>query len=132
MYAQLLLLMAVGIPIAITDQRSKRIPNGLVLLLFGASELMRLIFDRSHFWLSQEVGGASAFTCGVLYLIFRRKIGMGDLKLMVVLGFLLADFHRVVFGTFLALLLAGVMSLFSRKRSVAFAPALIAAALLTL
>jgi len=132
MYAQLFLLIVLGIPIAISDIRTRRIPNNLLLILILGSEVFRVIFDRPHFWISLQVGLVSAVACGALHGGFRGRIGMGDLKLMVVLAIILADFHRAVFGLLFALLAAGIFSLMRRRKSVAFAPALICAALLTL
>jgi Flp pilus assembly protein protease CpaA len=132
MYAQLLWLLLLGIPIAIIDVRSHRIPNNLLALFLVGSEALRLIFDRKHFLLSLQVGAAALVFSAALYLLSRGRIGMGDLKLIVVLGLLLGDFARGLFAWFIALIFGLFLALCYRKRSIPFAPALLLAALLTI
>ena len=132
MYSQLILLVVCGLPLATSDIRSRRIPNRTLLIMFATSELCRLIFDPRHFFHVQEVGLAALGLSCVLYLLSGRKIGMGDLKLIVVLGVVIGDFQRGFFAWFIALFAALVTALISRSKSIPFAPALIVGALLAL
>jgi Flp pilus assembly protein protease CpaA len=132
MYSQLLLLIGFGVPIAVIDQRVRKIPNQLLVALLISSIVARVIFDHKELWISLQVAGAGALFCALLFAIFRHRIGMGDLKLMIVLASVLADFHRAVFGFFFSLIIGGLICLVTRKKSLAFAPALLLAALITL
>jgi len=132
MYAQLILLLALGLPIAFIDVKTHRIPNHLLVSCLAGTLALRLVFDRSHLLHSLEVGVSAILFSAILFLITRRRIGMGDLKLISVLGFVLADYQRGVFAWFATLILGLVTALFYRKRTIPFAPALILGALLTI
>ena len=75
-----LLFLAVAIPIVISDIRSFRIPDKYVLLGFGLICARRLVFLRPlSLWFLLDGLIGFAFIA-LFWLIYRKKIGLGDAK----------------------------------------------------
>ena len=127
MSLQFLPLLLFGLPIAISDLRSRIIPNKLLLAMFFSSLLLRFLWDPHHLSLAFSVSAGTTLFAGVLWLISRKRIGMGDLKLMIVSAFILADFSRSLYAWMLALIFGLATFLVMRKREIPFAPALLLA-----
>ena len=127
MSLQFLPLLLFGLPIAISDLRSRIIPNKLLVAMFFSSLLLRLLWDPHHLSLAFSISACAMIFAALLWLVSRRRIGMGDLKLMVVSAFLLADFSRSLYAWLLGLIFGLVTLLIVRKREIPFAPALLLA-----
>ena len=95
--------------------------------MFFSSLLLRLLWDPHHLSLAFSVSAGTTLFAGVLWLISRKRIGMGDLKLMIVSAFILADFSRSLYAWMLGLIFGLATLLIMRKREIPFAPALLLA-----
>jgi leader peptidase (prepilin peptidase)/N-methyltransferase len=73
--------------ISVVDVRERRVPNVIVLPAAAAVLALRTLGDPSWEWL---LGGLVAFACFfVLALIHPPGLGMGDVKLMLLIGSML-------------------------------------------
>jgi len=134
------IVLIFGIPISISDIRTRRIPNRYLFPMFVTSEIALLLSQNSfsiRFWSS------NFFHLNLLLLIFLiagiclvaitpRVMGMGDIKLLAVLILLSKNpitwFSMLFLATFFGLL----WGLITRKRSIPFAPSILLATLLCL
>jgi leader peptidase (prepilin peptidase) / N-methyltransferase len=134
--SRIVLLILFGVVISVIDVRTRRIPNRLNLALL----ILSLILYAFHLRDLPSALVTSIFFALILALTViprREGFGGGDMKLIVVLAFLLGNAGR----TLSALILAGIMALLqigaltvTRRRrihSIAFAPALFIGALLS-
>lgn len=135
---KLIVLLAVIFVAAWTDHREHIIPNQLIaaaLIVRFVFYVVELFTDTPSFWpmlksdLIACLIAAAFFIMGVL--IMKNGIGMGDVKLMLVMC-LFQGFYGVVGSIFFSLLVAFVLSIAllvtkkkSRKDAVAFAPSLL-------
>ena len=132
------ILLLFGIPISVSDIRTRRIPNRYVLPMFVTSEIQLLLSQRA---LSVRFWSSNFFHLNLFLLSFLvvaiclvanapRVIGMGDIKLLAVLILLcktpMTWLSMLCVATFFGLL----WGLFTRKRSIPFAPSILLAALL--
>lgn len=132
--AELLIFAACMAPVVYVDAREGRIPD-LWLLLAGAG-LLALRLGRGTLYCVQPVGAA----VGVLLLqgvrlAFGRRLGLGDVKLAALIGFLLG-FPGCLLGVFLGasagtgfVLLRRVVAGVPHSRSLAFGPFLVSGAI---
>lgn len=93
--------LAGGIIIAsvVTDLRSKKIPNQLLLVSLGITLLSILFLDGiSGFWPTVASFGAAVVFTLPLYLL--RALGAGDIKLLMVISLLLTwnDVFTMIFA----------------------------------
>ena len=137
---------ASGCWLAVTDLRTKRLPNGHVALS-GANVLVLLtaasvVAGTWTSWVRCLV--AAAVLAGayfVLAVISAGGVGMGDVKLAAVVGMVCGwhGWNAVIIGTGAALLLAAAVGVgllaarrVNRRSALAFGPFMVAGALLAL
>lgn len=138
------LLVAFGYIASLTDIRSKRVPNKLIL---GMVSIWTLTIVPQLFFQTEEgiavmLSGLIGFVMGgllflVVYLISRKGLGGGDVKLMAVSGLFLG-FNGVLpamlYGSILASIFAIILILakkIERKDTIPLVPFLYAGMLLT-
>lgn len=68
----------------------------------------------------------------LLHWVFKARIGMGDLKLILLLSFMLANLPRELNAWLAALIFALITAVIMRSKRIPFAPALILGALICL
>ena len=119
--------------IAYVDRKEERIPNVLLLVLLAGYPLRLFSVPVGESLLGALFGGGIFLAA---YALSRGKIGMGDCKLMAVLGLYLGQ-ARVAGVMLLSLLLAAVFGIvmialrrMNRKSRLPFAPFVLAALLL--
>ena len=131
--------------IAWVDQRSRRIPNRLLLLLLAVRTVILALecLVYQEYWISMVIsaGAGMIFSGGmflICYVIDRGGIGAGDVKLLAVLGYWMGV-GAVFTVIFLTVLLAAVYSgagLLLRKvrlkQEMPFAPFVLAGTILTM
>lgn len=110
----------------IIDGRTRLIPNILILIALGLGALIILsefIFCRNVFWGSFIMSIAGFLCCVVLFYVLSRLtkegIGMGDVKLISVMGLLLGlstTLMSVLFSLILCTV-ASIILLFGKKKS---------------
>jgi leader peptidase (prepilin peptidase)/N-methyltransferase len=136
----MLWFVAAGIALAMIDIDVKRLPNSLVLMswaVVGAELTVTAAVNDA--WGSLAGAGLGGVSMGVAYLllalVYPAGMGMGDVKLAVLLGMVLGWFGiaEVVVGFFLGFLLGAVWGLLliaakrgGRKTAVPFGPFMIA------
>lgn len=135
--ARYILVTLFGLPISVIDLRRRRIPNRLLLLMSVGGVLIYFIAPRQAL-----AALICASLCALLLfpisLLRGAGLGAGDIKLIVALALILGRGAHILAGLILAcvfgLIQIVVQALWRRKvpRSIAFAPALIAGALLTI
>lgn len=139
------LLLVLGFVAALTDVRSKRVPNKLVLSMLGIWILTivpQLFFQTEKTILIMASGLIGFLMAGLLflivYLISRKGLGGGDVKLMAVSGLYLG-FNGVLptmlYGSVLASLFAIILILvkkIGRKDAIPLVPFLYVGMLLTI
>jgi Flp pilus assembly protein protease CpaA len=135
--ARIVTLLTIGLVLAWSDLVTRRIPNKGIALFTVASAAV-YSFNPSQF--------VVAVVCAILFAILlfpismlrHKGLGGGDIKLIIVLALLLGRGSNIVAMLTLASLFAAVhltidwVRLQTRPKSIAFAPALIAGALLSL
>ncbi len=131
--AELLIFAACMAPVVYTDARERRIPD--LWLLLAVAGLLALRLARGTLGWAQPIGAAAAalLLLGVR-LAFGRRLGLGDVKLAALIGFLLgfpgcllAVFLGASSGTGFVLLRQAVAGV-PHGRSVAFGPFLVSGA----
>ena len=116
--AALAWLALLGIPLAVIDVRSRRLPDWLTLPAFaGVIALLGAgaVADQQYAHIGQAFLGAAALAGLYLALMVIRPggMGLGDVKLAASVGAALtwAGWQALLAGTFLALVLAAVCGL---------------------
>lgn len=140
-----LILTGFLVPAARTDWKRRIIPNGLVLGLFSAKVLMllwktfRVQSAAGSSWRHSAVGLLLACGIGLLcFLLSRDGLGMGDVKLMLALGWYLEPeaFLRGLLFSSLASVPAAVWLVAVKKAdkdtAIPFAPFLAMGAILSI
>jgi leader peptidase (prepilin peptidase)/N-methyltransferase len=131
-----LVFMATMVAVAVIDLEHYIVPNRIVIATLVASvPLLALAAVWEGTWSSFGTAVVGALAAGgallVVNLVAPRGMGMGDVKLAVVLGLFLGwiDLGHVVLGLFLGFLLGGVggvvliaVGLRTRRDHVPFAP----------
>ncbi|MBQ8317623.1 MAG: prepilin peptidase [Lachnospiraceae bacterium] len=134
---QLVILMSLLLLAAKIDKHNMIIPNGIIVVLLATKTVLWLMFyliDLKHFAedISQGLCGlvVMAVTFLVLRLAYKGGIGMGDIKLMVVVGLYLGVM-RSMYVLLVASMAAVVISLMSLakgklkvKDSLSFGPSI--------
>jgi Flp pilus assembly protein protease CpaA len=132
------LLLLCGIPIAVSDIRSRRIPNALLIVLFAMTEIELLFHSRN---LERRYQWLGILKPNFLFLIFLilaitfvsalpGVIGMGDLKLLAILILVFNDSGEWVSMFFTATCIGLAWGVITRKKSIPFAPSIVIAALI--
>jgi len=119
---------AVLVVLSVIDIETRRLPNVIVLPTAAFALVARLLTDPEH-WATWVSAGLGAFACFfLLALVNPRGLGMGDVKLVLLLGFTLgaAVLPALVLGT-LAAALAGAALLIrdgreARGRTIPYGP----------
>jgi leader peptidase (prepilin peptidase) / N-methyltransferase len=142
--AALAWLALLGIPLAVIDVRSRRLPDRLtlpafagVIVLLGAGA----VADHQLGHLGQAIGGAAALAGFYLALMVIRPggMGLGDVKLAASVGAVLTwvSWQALLAGTFVAFVAFAACGLAliamrraTRKSELPFGPFMIAGALL--
>ena len=116
--------------IIISDINSRRIPNLSLLVLWVLIE----ISDFGDSWRTQlalHELAVSLLVGGILInLVTRESIGMGDVKLISLIGLMIGRTNLVLEGLTYSAILGLFWVAIARKRSIPFAPSLIIGALL--
>ena len=144
--AAYVLVVPAGVVLAVTDAGWKRLPDVVVLPLYPAvAALLGLaqLTDPQHGSLVRALA-AMAVLAGIFFLLVLASpaaLGLGDVKLIGVLGLLLGwqGWRDVLAGTFLGFLLAALAAVFllatrraGRRDTVPFGPFLLLGALVAL
>ena len=104
--AALVLLAALGIAVAYTDVRYRRIPNKLVLVTLISGLLLNTVFGGLSGLLTSLGGFALAF-CLMLLLHVFGAMGAGDVKLFAAAGAVVG--YKLVLPAFAAVLIIGFL-----------------------
>jgi leader peptidase (prepilin peptidase)/N-methyltransferase len=129
---------AVLVVLSVIDLESHRLPNRIVLPSAALVLVARLATEPEH-WAAWVGAGAGAFACLLaLGLAYPAGLGMGDVKLALLLGAALGG--AVLTALFLGTLAAGLAGLVllvrdgreARRRAIAFGPYLAFGAIVTL
>jgi prepilin peptidase CpaA len=94
---------------AVSDLKTRRIPNGLVLVVLSLGMVLQLVSGRGHLWISLLIAGG-VFVIGAL-LTHADVIGGGDAKMIPAATVLLPPAAAPVLIICIALA-GGVLSLF--------------------
>jgi leader peptidase (prepilin peptidase)/N-methyltransferase len=140
----LLAITAIGVALAIVDIRAYRLPNPLIgwAAVLTATGLCAALLTGDWRHPAAALLGAAGMSAGYLMLaiVGRGQLGLGDVKLALVLGATLGWFgwRFVVIGACLPFLLSAVWVLvllalrrISRRSSIPFGPFMLAATALT-
>ncbi|SEK50852.1 type 4 prepilin peptidase 1 Aspartic peptidase. MEROPS family A24A [Carnobacterium iners] len=123
-----LLLIALIIPITVSDIAYRKIPNKLLLFFTPLFILLRILYPQPSFWISL-LGASLAFgLVFVIILLSNGGMGAGDLKYFTLLGFifgpvlfLLLFFVATLYGAVTGMLIMKLKS-GNRKMTIPFAP----------
>jgi len=118
-------MIILGSPITYHDIRSHRIPNSLVAVMCVSALLLDLGFPLNQMIGRLSCGFAISIIAIALSLISRGGLGMGDVKLIMALGFCTANFQQSLSAIFVSLIIGLIWMLISRERIIPFAPALL-------
>ncbi len=134
-----IMVMALAlVPVVVIDLEHRLIPN-IVVLPAAALALAFAVLHNPDRWWVPVVGafGAAAFL-GILWLLYPRGMGFGDVKLALLLGAVLgasvipALFIAFAAGSILGIVLMARHGASARKTAIPFGPYLAAGALLAL
>jgi len=114
-----------GSPIIYHDIRSHRIPNSLVAMMCTSGLLLDLGFPVREMISRLSCGFFISIIAIALSLISGGGLGMGDVKLIIALGFCMGNFQQSLSAIFVSLIIGLFWMLVSRKRIIPFAPALL-------
>lgn len=139
-----LTLAAVLLAVSVIDLEHYIVPNRIVIAALVIAVPLLFVASIAHddlwtFWRSLAAAVGAAASLFVIHLVSPRGMGMGDVKLALVLGLHLGwlSVGHVLLGLFLGFLLGSVVGLAlivltsrSRKSAVPFAPFLAAGTML--
>jgi len=135
--ARIVTLLTIGLVLAWSDLRTRRIPNkGIALFTLASAAIY--IFKPSQLYVAVVCAILFAMLLFPISLLRHKGLGGGDIKLIIALALLLGKGSNIVAMLTLASLFAAIhliidwVRLQIRPNSIAFAPALIAGALLSL
>lgn len=110
-YLFVLFIALVGIAISVVDLEHKIIPDEYVYWTLGLTMVIYIIFISQGFYMRLIMGLLPALVLLLINLITRgRGMGLGDVKLAILLGFLLGWPYTLVwfFGAFLTGAIVGI------------------------
>ncbi len=120
------------------DLEHHKIPNQIIFPAIGLSLLMIPLFHSESLWMMLLGGGVGFGVLFLIALVAPGAMGMGDVKLVLFLGFIIG-FPRIVITLFLAFvsggLIAGILlslKKIGKKDAIAFGPYLALAGVITL
>jgi Flp pilus assembly protein protease CpaA len=124
---ELVPVLVVGIPIAISDIRSHRIPNRELIVFWVFEEICQL-HRGWHLALTSNITSLLIFITGcILHLLSGTRIGMGDIKLFALLVLPLGNLSRSMTALTSAAIIALIYAIVARKSVIPFGPALLLA-----
>ena len=122
--------VAVLAAISVVDLEERRVPNRLVLPATAIALLAQGLLHTDRFLECLLAGAGAALMFLLAILISRNSVGMGDVKLVFLIGVVLgwtlvvAFFVTGVASALVALVLISRQGLGARKQSIPFAPLL--------
>ncbi|MFB1099140.1 A24 family peptidase [Terribacillus sp. JSM ZJ617] len=130
-----LLLVSIGAILFVTDMRFLLIPNKVLLFFLPLFIVLRFITPLDPWW-DSIIGSAFAFILLFLVILLSRGgMGGGDLKLFVLLGYILG-WKGILLTFVFASILGAIISIFllyinviKRNQLIPFGPYILAAAL---
>ncbi|GEK89322.1 leader peptidase (prepilin peptidase) / N-methyltransferase [Alkalibacterium putridalgicola] len=123
-----LLLIALIIPVTVSDIVYRRIPNRLLLFFSPFFILYRLISPLDPFWNSLAGAGGAFLLVFLIILISKGGMGIGDLKYYTLFGFVFGLGHFLLLfflSTLYGALAGGIMmkvKKLGRKTKIPFGP----------
>jgi Flp pilus assembly protein protease CpaA len=118
-------MIILGSPIIYHDTRSHRIPNSLVAMICLSALLLDLDYPLRQMISRLSCGFFISIIAIALSLISCGGLGMGDVKLIMALGFCIGNLQQSLSAIFASLIIGLIWMLISRKRIIPFAPALL-------
>ena len=119
-----------GLPISIVDFKSRRIPNNLLIAMFFSLEVSLLFFANSLFF-SRNVQVLCLTSLAIILAATSQEfIGMGDVKLLIVIILVTKSFQQWLNIVILAIAIGLIWAGLSRNRSIPFAPSIFMAMLI--
>lgn len=109
-----LLLIALIIPVTVSDIVYRRIPNRLLLFFSPIFILYRLIYPLDPFWNSLAGAGGAFLLVFLIILVSKGGMGIGDLKYYTLFGFVFGLGH-ILLLFFLSTLYGAVAGGFMMK-----------------
>ncbi len=106
-----LLVTALLLALSLVDLRVRRLPNPLVLALLGCALLQAIWLGQPTLAMAALGMGVALAVFGVIWLLGRGALGLGDVKLEAALGALLG-YPAVLAGLFAGVLAGGLAALF--------------------
>jgi leader peptidase (prepilin peptidase)/N-methyltransferase len=112
--------------VAVDDFVNRRVKNAVTVPVSIAALILRAAFNRGDFLEVVVTGGVAFLAFFALALILRGGLGMGDVKLAAMLGFLLGE--QVLGALVLGAIAGGVAGLIiltrspSRRSTMAYGP----------
>jgi prepilin peptidase CpaA len=137
--ARLLALGLASVPIVFTDLRAGRIPNWATVAVLTSGLAVSAVYEGSSGLLSAFAGAIAGLAVFIVFYL-AGGMGGGDIKLMAACG-AVVGFGGVLLSAVLTAILGAVIAVgalvFSRlrherRRTIPYAPAIVAGALLTL
>ena len=133
------MVMAIAlVPVVVIDLEHKLIPNVVTYPAAALALTFAILDDPSRWWVPVTAGFGAALFLFVLWVIKPAGMGLGDVKLAVLLGAVLgasiipAFFIAFAAGALLGLVLMARQGARARKTQIPFGPYLAAGALLAL
>lgn len=126
------------VPVVAIDLEHKLIPNIVVLPAAAMATALMILDDPSRWWVPVAGAAGAAGFLGLLWLVYPRGMGFGDVKLALLLGAVLgasvipAFFIAFLAGSVLGVVLMARHGKGARKTAIPFGPYLAAGALLAL
>lgn len=126
------------VPVVAIDLEHKLIPNIVVLPAAAVALVFMILDDPSRWWVPVAGAAGAAGFLGILWLVYPRGMGFGDVKLALLLGAVLgasvipAFFIAFLGGSVLGIVLMARHGKGARKTAIPFGPYLAVGALLAL
>ncbi len=123
-----LLLIALIMPITVSDIKYRKVPNQLLLFFLPIFIIYHLFYPLTPWWDSLLGAGAAIILLLLIYFLSKGGMGLGDVKYYALLGFifgleqfLLLFLLSTVYGVMIGMVKMGVKRT-GRKTKLTFAP----------
>lgn len=126
------------VPVVVIDLEHKLIPNIVVLPAAAIALVFAVLHNPDRWWVPVVGSLGAALFLGILWLLYPRGMGLGDVKLALLLGAVLgasvipAFFIAFAAGSVLGIVLMARHGAGARKTAIPFGPYLAAGALAAL
>ncbi len=126
------------VPVVVIDLEHKLIPNIVVLPAAAIALVFAVLHNPDRWWVPVAGALGAAMFLGILWLLYPRGMGFGDVKLALLLGAVLgasvipALFIAFAAGSILGIVLMARHGASARKTTIPFGPYLAAGALVAL